>query len=90
MADQEMHPLSKLDAFLNINDGVSRAVIALHDTQHLSLLREKLADYGITLKEDTSIPKPDRMKWAALANRAGLPREWWMVEDEPEDFIPTL
>lgn len=85
-----MHPLSKLDAFFNIEEGVTRSVIVLHDTQNLEVLRAKLADHGITLKDDTSIPKGDRVKWAFLANRAGLPRNWWMVDDEPEDFIPTL
>jgi hypothetical protein len=87
---KKVHPLNKLDEFLNISKGVTREVIALHKTEHLPLLKSKLADHGITLNEDTSIPKADRPKWTILAREAGLPPQWWMTEDDPDDFIPTL
>lgn len=84
------HPLNKMDRFLNLNEGVTRSVIALHQTEHFHVLRVKLLEHGINLLPNTSIPKKYRPNWAKIAKEAGLPPEWCMEGDNPQDVISSL
>lgn len=84
------HILTKLDEFLNLPEGTSYGVMVFHEPNRL--FTEQLAIYNIKVNQDTSISKEDRPAWMILAQKAGLPPEWWMdvTTDSLAIEVPSL
>lgn len=83
-----MHSLDKLDAFLNVPAGTSRAIIADRDHGSVPILNAALIVHGIVLASDTTVPAGHKPAWASLLRSAGVDRIWWMDGGPDCDGLP--
>jgi hypothetical protein len=79
--------LTKLDRFLGMPDGTTRAVMACHPA-NIPRLNEKLKRYGIAIADDTTVDRAYRGKWKELLQRVGVSRAWWMDGDPSAAELP--
>lgn len=79
--------LIKLDRFLGLPEGTTRAVMGCNPA-YISILNEKLKPYGIVFANDTTLNQAYRGKWKELLQRVGVSRAWWMDGDPCVAVLP--
>ena len=79
--------LTKLDRFLGLPDGTTRAVTAC-DPTNVPLLNEKMKQYGMVFADDATVDRAYRGKWKVLLQRVGVSRAGWMDGDPSVAELP--
>lgn len=84
--------LLKLDEFLLLEPGTSRAVLVDYDISKVELINESLAIRGVPtrLAADTSVMPAQRPAWTALMHSLGISRAWWMDGNPNIADLPDL